>query len=180
MILLLLPLRTRTIFLVSQDHWYSDAYLFLYISMITILLKFGQTILTRTSLQFCLFYSFFRLNTPVCRSNASVNSTWAQPPPAPPPPGWLPGISIFALDGKFLGVRPLELPNPTGRGRKKRANAPSSVNTATFFHWSHHIDRHIDLRFFVSINVFPCNSARILIKTSRRDDMHPFMVLVLI
>ena len=34
--------------------------------------------------------------------------------------------------------------------------------------------------FFVSINVFLCNSARILIKTSRRDDMHQFMVLVLI
>ena len=36
---------------------------------------------------------------------------------------WPPGISIFfALDGKFPGV-----------GTKKRANAPSSVNTATFF-----------------------------------------------
>ena len=31
--------------------------------------------------------------------------------------------------------------------------------------------------FFGLINVFLCNSARILIKTSRRDDMHQFMVL---
>ena len=39
--------------------------------------------------------------------------------PIPPPPGV--GI-FFALDGKFPGVGTLEL-----------ANAPSSVNTATFF-----------------------------------------------
>ena len=51
-----------------------------------------------------------------------------------PPPGWPPGISIFfALDGKFPGVGTLELSNPPGWWRKKRANAPSSVNTATFF-----------------------------------------------
>ena len=86
---------------------------------------------------------------------ASVNSTCAKPPP---PPGWTPGISIFfALDGKFPGVRTLELSNPPGWGRKKRANAPSSVNTATFF-----IDRtvkycrfkHFNVRFFGLINVF--------------------------
>ena len=34
--------------------------------------------------------------------------------------------------------------------------------------------------FFVSINVFLCNSARVLTKTSRLDNMHQFMVLVLI
>ena len=63
----------------------------------------------------------FYLNT-----NASVNSTCAQPPP--------PGISIFfASDGKFPGVGTLELSNSPGWSRKKRANAPSSVNTATFF-----------------------------------------------
>ena len=79
---------------------------------------------------------------------------------------------FFALDGKFLGVGTLELSNPPGWGRKKKANDPSSVNTATFF-----IDqtveqchfKHFNVRFFVSINVFLCNSA-ILIKTSRRDD----------
>ena len=69
-------------------------------------------------------------------------------------------------------------------GGKKRANAPSSDNTATFF-----IDRtveqchfqHFNVQFFFSINVFLCiNNARILtgtdyrflilIKTSCRDD----------
>ena len=33
--------------------------------------------------------------------------------------------------------------------------------------------------FFVSTNVFLCNSARIIIKTSRRDDMHQFIIVVL-
>ena len=60
--------------------------------------------------------------------NASVNSTCAQVPP-----GLTPGNShFFALDGKFPGVGTLELANPPGWGRKKRANAPSSVNSATF------------------------------------------------
>ena len=40
---------------------------------------------------------------------------------------------FFALDGKFPGVGTLELASPPGWGRKKRANAPSSVNSATFF-----------------------------------------------
>ena len=79
---------------------------------------------------------------------------------------------FLALDGKLPGMGTLELSNPPGWGRKKRANAPSSVNTATFF-----IDRiveyghfkHFNMRFFVSINVFLCNNA-ILIKTSRRED----------
>ena len=83
---------------------------------------------------------------------------------------------------EFPGVGTLELSNPPGWGRGKRANAPSSSSTATFF-----IDRtveycrfkHFNVRFFVSINVLLCNSARILIKTSCRDDMHQFIILVL-
>ena len=46
---------------------------------------------------------------------------------------------FFALDSKFPGVGTLELSNPPGWGRKKRANAPSSVNTAKFF-----IDRTVE------------------------------------
>ena len=57
-----------------------------------------------------------------------------RPDPLLPPPGLPPGISIFfALDGKFPGVGTLELSIPSEWGRKKRANAPSSVNTVTFF-----------------------------------------------
>ena len=62
--------------------------------------------------------------------NASVNYSCAQPPPA----GWPPGISFFfALGGKLTGVGTLELSNSPDGGQKKRANAPSSFNTATFF-----------------------------------------------
>ena len=58
----------------------------------------------------------------------------APSPPKPHPTRWPPGSGIFfALDGKFLGVGTFELSNPPGWGRKKRANAPSTVNTATFF-----------------------------------------------
>ena len=61
-------------------------------------------------------------------------------PAQPPPPRAAPGVGT------------LELSNPPGWGRKKMANAPSSVNSATFF-----IDRtvkkcrfkHFNVRFFV-------------------------------
>ena len=68
--------------------------------------------------------------------NASVNSSCDQPPPPPLPSPYKlnPGHEHFlALDGKFVGVGTLELSNPPGWGRKKRANALSSDNTATFF-----------------------------------------------
>ena len=55
-----------------------------------------------------------------------------------------------------------------GRGQKKRANAPSSVNTATFSLIAQSSSAILSILmrdFFVSINVFLCNSA-ILIKTS--------------
>ena len=61
--------------------------------------------------------------------------------------------------------------------------APSSVNTATFFSdctVEYCRFKHFNVRFFVLSNVFLCNSARIRIKTSSCDDMHQFMVLVLI
>ena len=76
-------------------------------------------------------------------------------PPAPcsPSPRADPlGIGIFFLPRKAnspgLGI--LELSNPQGWGGKKKANAPSSVNTAIFF-----IDRtveqcHPNVRIFVS------------------------------
>ena len=49
------------------------ALIFFDMSMITILLKFGQAILTRTSLPFCLSCFFFRLKTPVDLSNSDLN-----------------------------------------------------------------------------------------------------------
>ena len=48
-------------------------------------------------------------------------------------------VVVVALNGKFPGVATLELSNPPGWERKKRVNALSSVNTATFF-----IDRTVE------------------------------------
>ena len=76
-------------------------------------------------------------------------------PSTPLPPGSPPGISLFfRLGWQIPGVGTLEMSNPSGWGRKKRANVLSSVNTATFF-----IDgtveschfKHINVRFFVLI-----------------------------
>ena len=54
-------------------------------------------------------------------------------PRPPPPPGADPHYQFFfALHGKFPGLGTLELSNPRSGGWKKRANAPSSVDTATF------------------------------------------------
>ena len=102
--------------------------------------------------------------------------------PSIPPPGWPPGINNFlALDGKFPGVGTPELSNHPRWGLKKRANSPSSVNTATFFFGLHSRivvnSAVLNILMCVSSNVFPCNSARILIRISR-DNMHQFMVLV--
>ena len=90
----------------------------------------------------------------------------------PPPPPVDPRSLAFwmANSRRWLGGT-FELPNPPGWGRKKRANATSSVNTATFF-----IDctveechfKHFNVQFFVSVNVFLCNSVIPIIR--RLDD----------
>ena len=69
-------------------------------------------------------------------------------------------------------------------GREKRGQIPCPQSTLQHFSLIAQLNtavlKHFNVRFFVSSNVFVCNSARILIKTSRCDDMHQFMVLVLI
>ena len=53
-------------------------------------------------------------------------------PPKNNPP--TPRAQLFSpLDGKFRGVGTLELSNPPGWGRKKKANRQQSVSSATFF-----------------------------------------------
>ena len=65
-----------------------------------------------------------------CTVNACISQFQVpQTPPLPPPPQALP---FFCLGWKIPGVGTLELSNSPGWGPKKRANAPSSVNTATF------------------------------------------------
>ena len=95
-------------------------------------------------------------------------------PAAPAPhPRAAPGHKhFFCLAWQITGGwRLLSCPIPWGGKKKKRANAPASINTATFFidltvEWYHF--KHFNVRF-VLINVCLCNSA-MLIKTSRYDD----------
>ena len=110
-------------------------------------------------------------------------------PPAPSPPAPSPGadprgISIFfCLGWQIPGGGDSWAVKSPGMGTKKEGKCPVLRQHCNIFHWSHSQTCHFkyfNVRFFVSINVFLCNSARILIKTSRRDDMHQFMVLVLI
>ena len=120
--------------------------------------------------QYTVFKYIIIFSTTSCKSTnyASVNIPAAL---SPHPRANHRTLAFFALAGKFPGVGTLEVSNPPGWERKKRANSPSSVDTATFF-----IDRtveqchfkHFNVRFLVSNNVFLCNSA-ILIET-RRDD----------
>ena len=60
--------------------------------------------------------------------------------PSPPPP-WADTRALaffFALDGKFTGVGTLELSNPPGWERKKRANTPAVLRQhCNIFHGLH-------------------------------------------
>ena len=70
------------------------------------------------------------------------------------------GISIFfALDGKLPGVGTLEKSNPPKGGGGSFVSSHSQIVLFKLF----------NVRFSVSINVFLCNSTRIL-KTARHDD----------
>ena len=107
----------------------------------------------------------------------------AAPSPHPPSGLWPLGISIFLpWMANFRGgdYRPVKSP---GVGTKKEGKSPVHRQHCNIFHWLHSRIvpfKHFNVRFFVLSNVFLCNSARIRIKTSPRDDMHQFMVLVLI
>ena len=80
-------------------------------------------------------YPYFSLNDRLLVISLVMHQSIPPAPRHSPPPGPTPGHwnFFFALDSKFPGVGTLELSNPPGWGRKKRVNARSSVNTATFF-----------------------------------------------
>ena len=68
--------------------------------------------------------------------NASVNSAAPSPPPLPPlPPRAGPGHKhfFFCLELQIPGGWDSSAVKNPGVGLKKRASAPFSVNTATFF-----------------------------------------------
>ena len=98
-----------------------------------------QVLWSLKNLQVLIYYKLPEKNHVI--TYASVNSICAQLPPSPRAPlADLRALAFFfTLDGKFPEVGTLELSNPLGWGQKKRANAPSSINSATFF-----IDRTVE------------------------------------
>ena len=104
-------------------------------------------------------------------------------PPAPmPPPRADPGELAFFLpwmaNSRGWGLLSWQIPRG---GDKKRGQMPRPPSTVQHFLLSAQSNSAILMcDFFVSIHVFLCNSARIIVKTSRRDNMHQFMVLVVI
>ena len=65
--------------------------------------------------------------------NASVNSSGTHPPPLPGTTPWALAFFFCLVGWQIPGGETLELSNTPRWGQKKMANAPSSVNTATFF-----------------------------------------------
>ena len=95
----------------------------------------------------------------------------APPPPPPTNPGWPPGISIFwAWMANSRGWGFLSVKSP-GVGTQKEGKCPVHCQHYNIFHWPHSrvvTFKHFNVRFFVSLNIFLCNSA-ILIKTYVSD-----------
>ena len=108
-------------------------------------------------------------------------------PPPPPTPQADPRVLAFILpwmaNSRGWGLLSCKIPRGGDEKREQMPRPPSTLQHFSLIAQSNSADLSIfmcDFQCAVSINVFPCNSARILIKTSRRDDMHQFMVLVLI
>ena len=107
------------------------------------------------------------------------------PAPSPHPPGLTPRALAFFLPwmANSRGWALLSCQFPRG-GDEKRGQMPRPPSTLQHFSLivqsNSAILSILMCDFIVSINVFLCNSARILTKTSRHDDTHQFIILVLI
>ena len=119
-------------------------------------------------------------------SYASIQPFPAAPNPSypSPPPGWLLSISIFLPwmpNSQGWGLLSYQIRQGGDKKRGHMPCPPSPLQHFSAIAQSNSAVLNISIcNFFVSSNVFLCNTASILIKTSRRDDMHQFMVLVLI
>ena len=114
-----------------------------------------------------------------------MQSIPAAPNHPPPPPPVKPQALAFFFPwlANSWGWGLLNCQIPRG-GDEKRGQMPRPPSTLQYFSLiaqsNNAVLSILMCDFFVSINVFLCNSARVLTKTSRLDNMHQFMVLVLI
>ena len=114
------------------------------------------------------------------RPNASVNSSCAQPPPPPPraDPWALAFFWPWMANTRGWGLLSCQIPRV---GDEKRGQMPRPSSTLQHFSLiapsNNAVLNILMCDFFVSINSFLCNNARILMKTSRRDDMRQYAYL---
>ena len=116
--------------------------------------------------------------------NASVNSSCTQPHPPPlsrADPQVLAFFWPWMANSWGWGLLSCQIPRGGDEKRRQMPCPPSTLQHFSLIAQSNSaVLNFFNVRFFVSSNVFLCNSTRILIKTSCRDDMHQFMVSVLI
>ena len=80
-----------------------------------------------------------------------------------------------------LGLLSCQIPQGGDEKKGQMPRPPSTLQHFSLIAQSNSASfKHFNVRFFVLSNVLLCNSAKILIKTSRRGDIYQFMVLVLI
>ena len=92
--------------------------------------------------------------------------------PDPPPP------RPWKANSRRWGLLSCQIPGlGGGGGRGQMPRPPSTLQHFSLSAQSNSavLNTLIKVRFVISSDVFLCNSARILIETSRRDDMHQFM-----
>ena len=112
----------------------------------------------------------------------SVNSTYAQPRPGLTPGHWHFFLPWMA-NSRGWGLLSSQIPRGGNEKRGQMPSPPSTLQHLSLIALSNSAILSILsilMCDFYLINVFLRNSLRILIKTSCRDDMHQFMVLVLI
>ena len=99
-------------------------------------------------------------------------------PGPPPPPGDPRAVAFFLpwmANSRGWGLLSCQIPRGGDEKRGQMPRPPSTLQHFSLIAQSNSAVLSILMcDFFGLINVFLCKSARILIKTSRRDDMHQF------
>ena len=115
--------------------------------------------------------TFFNLICRLCISQFHLR-------PAPPPRADPRALAFFLpwmANSRGWGLLSCQIPRGGEEKRGQMPRPPSTLQQFSLIAQSNSAVLSILMcDFFGLINVFLCNSARILIKTSRRDDMHQF------
>ena len=105
------------------------------------------------------------------------------PPPTPPSRADPRALAFFLpwmANSRGWGLLSCQIPRGEDEKRGQMPRPPSTLQHFSLIVQSNSAILSILMcDFIVSINVFLCNSARILTKTSRHDDTHQFIILVL-